>query len=186
MKSIFFVALLLTGTLVNAQTLREALYGGKLKNDTGSTVRKTDDIKSKIDSNRKAPEPAVEKPVITRTDSLKAAIANETAVTQSKEIAKDNNTIWKEFIEKISTDIRTEVIPSKKMKSGTFSVLLEYEIGTDGQIAVLNVSSDPGNSFLEDQIKERITLGAPQLTPSLGVNGKPRKVNKKQLLSFSK
>jgi hypothetical protein len=186
MKSIFLAALLLTGALVNAQTLREALYGGKLKNDTGSTVRKTDDIKSKIDSNRKAPEPVVEKVVITRTDSLKTAIANETAATQSKEIAKDNNTIWKEFIEKLSTDIRTEVIPSKKMKSGTFSILLEYEIGLDGQVSVTNVSSEPSNSFLESQIRERVILGAPQLTPSLLANGKPRKVNKKQLLSFSK
>jgi hypothetical protein len=186
MKSIILFALLLAGASIHAQTLKEALYGGKLKNDTGSTVRKTDDIKSKIDSTRKLPEPVVEKPIVTRTDSLKIAIANETVTTQSKEIARDNNTVWKEFIEKISTDIRTEVLTSKKIKSGTYSILLEYEIGVDGEITVSNVSADPSSSYLEDQIKQRIIQEAPKLTPSLLANGKPRKVIKKQLLSFSK
>jgi hypothetical protein len=186
MKLIIFFAFILAGASLKAQSLKDALYSGKLKNDTGSTVRKTDDLKTKIDSNRKAPEIPVEKPVVTRTDSLKTAIANEAVTTQSKEIAKDNNTIWKEFTDQLSTDIRTEVMSSKKIKNGTYSVLLEYEIGVNGEVTVNNVSSDPANSFLESQIRERITLGAPKLTPALLANGKPRKVLKKQFLKFAK
>jgi hypothetical protein len=71
------------------------------------------------------------------------------------------------------------------MKKGTYSVLISYEIGVDGQVNIVSVEADPKNSFLEDQIKERLTLSAPQLIPMM-YNGKPRKVAKKQLLSFSK
>jgi hypothetical protein len=51
---------------------------------------------------------------------------------------------------------------------------------------VNSVASVPESSYLQDQIKQRLTLGAPQLTPLLGANGKPRKAAKKQTITLSK
>lgn len=198
---------------VKAQSLKDLLYSGKLKSDTGSTIRKTDDLKSKIDtSTRKKPEEA--KAVINTeplTNAQIIAMANgdtsgmaPTALTNSEatgavndpaaaaaavkltgDATKDNNARMKAYMDEFIGMIRTEVLPSKRIKDGTYAVLLEYEIGVDGTISVVTVSSDPKADYLEDQIRERINLTAPQLSPVM-TNGKPRKVLKKQVLSFSK
>lgn len=191
MKFLFFLLAISFSVALNAQqSLKDALYGGRLKNDTGSVVKQSDDLKTKIDTSEKktreiaARDSAVRAVVV--ADSVKKEWIKDNVVSASKEIAKDNNTLWKEFIEKLNTDIRTEVIPSKKLKDGTYSVLIDYEIDVDGSVGVNNVSSDPSNSFLENQVKERILSGAPKMAPAVLSNGKPRKVNKKQVLSFTK
>ena len=172
------------------QTLKDALYGGRLKNDSGSVIKKTDDIKSKIDTSQKKTleikaKDSVAKAEV-RADSVKQEKIKENVVAASKDITKDNNTLWKEFIEKLNVDVQTEVMTSKKVKKGTYSVLVDYEIGIDGVVFVINVATEPSNSFMEGQIKERIMQGAPKLQPALLSNGKPRKSNKKQMLSYSK
>lgn len=193
MKAIFFSVLFLFAmtSMVNAQqTLKDALFGGRLKNDSGSLVKQTDDLKTKIDTSQKKTleikaKDSVAKAVV-KADSVKLEKIKENVISASREITKDNNTLWKEFVDKLSTEIRAEVLTSKRVKKGNYSVLVDYEIGLDGVVAVNNVSSDPSNSFLEGQIKERIIQGAPKLTPAVLNNGKPRVSLKKQLLSFSK
>jgi hypothetical protein len=193
MKKIFFLSVIvfaMTATVKAQQTLKDALFGGRLKNDSGSLVKQTDDLKTKIDTSQKKTleikaKDSVAKAVV-KADSVKLEKIKENAGAVSREISKDNNTLWKEFIETFNTEIRSEVMTSKKIKKGSYSVLVDYEIGLDGQITVNNVSSDPDNSFLEGQIKERMIQTAPKLTPSLLSNGKPRVSFKKQLLSFSK
>lgn len=172
------------------QTLKDALFGGRLKNDSGSLVKQSDDLKTKIDTSQKKTleikaKDSIAKAVV-KADSVKLEKIKENAGAASREISKDNNTLWKEFIDKFNTEIRSEVMTSKKIKKGSYSVLVDYEIGLDGIVAVNNVSSDPSNSFLEGQIKERMIQTAPKLTPALLSNGKPRVSLKKQLLSFSK
>lgn len=191
-KIILFAAIVLASAgMANAQqTLKDALFGGRLKNDSGSVVKKTDDLSTKIDTSLKKTleikaKDSVIKAVV-KADSIKQEKIKENVVAASKEISKDNNTLWKEFIEQLNNDIRTEVLTSKKIKKGTYSVLVDYEIGVDGQVAVNNVSASPSNSFLEGQIKERIIQGAPKLTPALLSNGKPRVSIKKQMLTYSK
>jgi predicted RND superfamily exporter protein len=193
MKTLIFCGVMLfamSGMLQAQQSLKDALYGGRLKNDSGSVIKKTDDIKSKIDTSVKKTleikaKDSVAKAEV-RADSLKQEKIKENVVSASKEITKDNNTLWKDFIDKLNTDIRAEVMTSKKIKNGSYSILVDYEIGIDGSVNVNNVSSDPSNSFLENQIKERIIQGAPKLTPALLSNGKPRVSNKKQMLSYAK
>ena len=191
MKFLFFLlAISFSGALNAQQSLKDALYGGRLKNDTGSVVKQSDDLKTKIDTSEKKTREIAARDSAARAvvvaDSVKKEWIKDNVVSASKEIAKDNNTLWKEFLEKLNTDIRTEIIPSKKLKDGTYSVLIDYEIDVDGSVGVNNVSSDPSNSFLENQIKERILSGAPKMAPAVLSNGKPRKVNKKQVLSFTK
>ena len=76
-------------------------------------------------------------------------------------------------------------MPDKKIKNGTYFVLVDYEIGIDGQVAINNVTPSPDNSFLRDQIKERLNLTAPRMNPVLS-NGKPRKVVRKFNFTLNK
>jgi hypothetical protein len=193
MKKIVFLPIVIfamTGMVNAQQTLKDALFGGRLKNDSGSLVKQTDDLKTKIDTSQKKTleikaKDSIAKAVV-KADSVKLEKIKENAGAVSREISKDNNTLWKEFIDKFNTEIRSEVMTSKRIKKGNYSVLVDYEIGLDGVVAVNNVSSDPSNSFLEGQIKERMIQTAPKLTPALLGNGKPRVSIKKQLLSFAK
>ena len=201
MKLVIVLAILATASSANAQSLKETLYGGKLKSDTGTVIRKGEDLSTKIDTTtRKKPVEVVEKPKVV-TASLDAAGNIVTTVQSEPATApvvldstgtpvavapKDNNKAWKDFMDEFTTTLRTDVMTSKKIKNGTYSVLIEYEIGTDGQIAVNNVNVAPESSFLAEQVKERITLTAPRLTPLLGTNGKPRKAVKKQTITVSK
>lgn len=201
MKPVILLALLATAASVNAQSLKETLYSGKLKSDTGTVIRKGEDLSTKIDtSTKKKPAPVeVEKPKVV-TASLDAA-GNIVTTVQSEAAPpvvldstgspvaaapKDNNQSWKDFMDEFTTTLRTEVMTSKKIKEGTYSVLIEYEIGTDGQVSATNINCSPENSFLAEQVKERLTLTAPRLTPLLGNNGKPRKAIKKQTIILNK
>ncbi len=65
-------------------------------------------------------------------------------------------------------------------------MLVDYEIGVDGQVSINNVFPSPENSFLQQKVKERLTLTAPLMNPVLASNGKPRKVIKKYNFTLSK
>lgn len=193
------MTLIVSCTLAGAQSLKDLLYSGKLKNDSGTVVRKGDDLSTKIDTVKKKPaEPEKVKTVtvvrdsatgsVIRTDTVLAA-AEETAAVLPAENAvaapKDNNKLWKEYIDSLATTLKAEVMPNKKIKSGTYYVFVEYEIGIDGQVSINNVSPSPENAFLASQVKERLTLSAPVMTPVL-YNGKPRKSVKKYTFTIEK
>jgi hypothetical protein len=202
MKAIILAAAVLISATLNAQNLKDLLYGGKLKSDTGSTVRKSDDLSTKIDTlayqkaveARRVQEETTKKELIASgVDSVQATIiatGGDTLVTApgtppTPKDVKENNARWKFYIDELVGALRTEVMPNKKIKEGSYAVLVEYEIGEDGAVRVVTVSSDPANSFLENQIKDRITYNAPKLAPIIA-NGKPRKIIRKQLISLSK
>jgi len=195
MKKSILIVVLAASVSVQAQSLKELLYSGKLKSDTGTVVRKGDDLSTKIDTSKKKPvELPGAKPATVAgdssqvTSSVKSDPAGAETITTPKEFntaSKDNNKIWKEFIDSVTSTLKTEVLPSKKIKSDTYYLLIEYEIGPDGQIAINNVSCSPENSFLQQQVKERLTLTAPQMNPLL-IDGKPRKVVKKYTLILPK
>ena len=223
MKAIVFFAVLLLAVSAKSQSLKEALYGGKLKADTGAVIRKGDSAKIKESMAQKISEDSLKMAQKISEDSMKivqkavddsirreqfeiekqkaiaagqdtaaivaAALAAEktaeAALTETS-VPKANNKTWKTVIEELNATVKSEVLPSNKVKNGTYSVLINYEIRTDGQVNIVNVASDPKNSFLEQQIKDRLTFSAPQLTPEMGTNGKPRNAAKKQMLTFVK
>jgi hypothetical protein len=78
------------------------------------------------------------------------------------------------------------VLTSKKIKKGDYYVMIDYSIEADGQVTINNVYPSPENKFLEEQVKERLTLSAPHLNPVLAGNGKGRKVMKKYNFTLSK
>lgn len=209
MKTILFFAFIISAASVNAQSLKDALYGGKLRLDTGTVIRKGDDLSAKIDTATKKPvvieaaKPEPAKLVVTDDGTVKvdsvvsvaaAPVVNADGTVNTTTAdavpgtpaVKDNNAIWKEYIESLTSTLKTEVLPNKKVKAGDYSVLIDYVIGIDGTITVNSVTSFPENSFLDQQVRERLTLTAPQLTPLLNSYGKPRKAPKKQTITLTK
>jgi len=194
-KGILFL-LLISSVIANAQkTLKEALYGGKLKTDSGTVIRKSDDLSTKIDTSTKKPvEQNKLKMTAQAQDSSTTGLSAQAdsastpgvEVKENKVASKDNNKLWKEYVDSMVVTLKAEALPSKKIKKGTYFVIVEYEIGIDGQTAITNVWPTPENEFIQQQVKERLNLTAPKLYPVLAGNGQPRKVIRKYTFSLTK
>ncbi|MBK8702106.1 MAG: hypothetical protein IPN29_22075 [Saprospiraceae bacterium] len=194
MKIGILFLLLVTTVTTNAQSLKDALYGGKLKTDSGTVIKKGDDLSSKIDTSTKKPvEPVKTKPLTVARDS---SITNITVATDAAAIVdnktdkttavKDNNKTWKEFMDTVISTLKQEVMTSKKIKKGDYYVMVDYEIGLDGQVTVTNVFPSPENKYIQEQVKERLSIDTPRLNPVLTGNGKPRKVVKRTNFTITK
>ncbi len=192
-KIILFLAVV-TSVTAHTQTLKDALYGGKLKKDSNTVIRKTDDLITKIDTTTKKPIETEKKLTATTKDSsvktttLKTdpVVTTEDNKSEVANDAKDNNKLWKEFMDSFIETLNIEVLPNKKIKSGTYYILVDYEIGLEGQVTVNNIYPAPENKFLQEQIKEKLIQSAPQLNPVLLSTGKPRKVIKKYNFTLTK
>ena len=188
MKKIILIALLVSSFTMQAQTLKDLLYKGKLKSDTGSIVRKTDDLSAKIDTTTKKPaepEKAKVKTIVTDSIGNKQATMTDSVATTTAGPAdnaatvKDNNKLWKEFVDTVISTLNAEVMNGKKVKKGDYYVLVDYTIATDGQVTVTNVFVTPENKFLADQVKERLSISTPRLNPVLTSTGTARKTSKR-------
>lgn len=211
MKALVFVSVMFLALAAQSQSLKEALYGGKLKADTGAVIRKGDTARiqenmaekqaelAAVDSLKKVAADSIaqevlaakkEKALATGEDTTAITLTAADTATVTAPVAdatsKDNNTVWKSFIDTLTTTIKSEVIPSPKVKKGAYYVLVEYDIRPDGDINIKNVSVDPESSFLQQQIKDRLTLDAPKLNPIIDANGRARTVARKQVLNFEK
>jgi hypothetical protein len=202
-KVIFFLLIISSVTAnVNGQKLKDLLYGGKLKNDSGTVIRKTDDLSTKIDtSTRKPAESERITPTVVTTSSPGDSSMNKTMPQTNassgaipaadkpinNNAPKDNNKIWKEYMDSVVSNLKTEVLPNKKIKNGAYYVMLEYEIGPDGQVTINSVATSPENSFLQQQVKDRLILTAPQMNPpAASTTGKPRNAVKKYNFTITK
>lgn len=188
MKKIFLLALLASSFTMQAQTLKDLLYKGKLKSDTGSVVRKTDDLAAKTDTTTKKPaepEKVKAKPVVTDSSGNKMmTMADSVAMpaagpADNASVTKDNNKLWKEFVDTVISTLNAEVMNGKKVKKGDYYVLVDYTIATDGQVTVTNVFVTPENKFLADQVKERLSISTPRLNPVLTSTGTARRTTKR-------
>lgn len=206
MKKGLLFLLLANSFFANAQSLKEALYSGKLKNDPGTVIRKGDDLASKMDTATRKPQvkdsmmakatidlvdssskvvmqtngatTTTDKNTNTETATTETTTENTAPPAEAAPAAKDNNALWKDYVTSVTNALKTEVMPSKKVKNGTYYVSITYVIGTDGQITINNVLLTPENSFLQQQIKDRFAIDTPKMTPVLSSSGAPRKVNK--------
>jgi hypothetical protein len=189
MKKAILFLFIIGAVNANAQSLKDLLYSGKLKMDSNSVIRKGDDLSAKIDTSTKKPtEPEKPKTVSSPVEpSLKTQGIPTDSATALADISKNetptslksNNQVWKEYMDSLVSILKTEVLSSKKIKKETYYVYVEYEIATDGQVNVTNVTANPENSFLQDQVKERLLHTVPQLSPVLDSANKPRKVKRK-------
>jgi hypothetical protein len=179
MRIIFFIVSVFLCSGSFAQSLRDSLYGGKLKVDSATLAKSKVSVQKPAgDSLRKTGVDSTGKTV---TDTLQKQSSPEKPALNYA----DNNKTWKKFIDEYTVIINTEVLTSKKIKRGTYSVMLEYEIGTDGMVTTKNVTCSPGSEYLVEQVKERMMANAPQLAPMIR-DGVPRKSSKRQVINFTK
>ena len=195
-NSLFILVLiLLSSSATYSQSLKDLLYKGKLKNDSNTVVRKTVDLSTKIDTGIKKPAEPVK--TITTIDVVKDTSLAQTMSSDSSatvevkkdnavNIVADNNKMWKSYMDSMVITFNTEVLPSKKVKKETYYVFVDYEIGVDGQINVNNIIITPENSYLQQEIKQRIMLTAPKLNPVLSSTGKPMKSKKRYNFTLTK
>ena len=200
---ILFLLFAVCVTNANAQqkTLKELLYGGKLKKDSSGVIRKDDDLNSKIDTATKVIEPAAQKTVpvsgeagravalpgdsLTIDASDSATIVEATTKTSNAPV-KSNTKIWKEYTDSLISNLKAEVLTNKKLKKDTYFVTVDYEINTDGSVNIVNVVSTPENAMLQSEVRNRVELLPPQLAPVLDSTQQPRKVKRKHNFSVTK
>jgi hypothetical protein len=229
MKKPFLFLALFASFFVEAQSLKEALFSGKLKNEPGTVIRKGDDLSTKMDTAvRKAPardtlavfaapnqadsangqKVAVQKTITSDTTAGATAANPVTPVADSAaqpETAqptdaggtppapepvvakpKSNRTLFKDYMVDLAASLKGDVLSTKKVKKGSYFVTVAYTIETDGAVTITNIDVDPKNEFLQQQIKERIEQGPPQLNPELNSQGVARKINRTYSFTLDK
>ena len=94
MKRVIFLLLLAVSFSANSQSLKELLYSGKLKNDSNTVIRKTDDLSTKIDtSQKKKVEPQqVTVVAVIPADSMAKKTQSQTQVVNTETAKNPVNT----------------------------------------------------------------------------------------------
>ena len=175
-RILVLLALFISSSCFSQKSLRDSLFSGKLKADSALVA------KSKIvkDSTKKTEIDPVTGKITAVEPVLKEGDAAKSELKYS-----DNNRTWKKFVDEYTKILNNEILTTKKVKKGGYTVTLEYEIGTDGVVSTKNIICDPKSETLIDLINERMMPNAPQLAPQV-VNGAPRKSSKRQILIFVK
>ena len=206
MQKGFLLLLLIAGSFTGqAQSLRDLLYGGKLKSDSNTVVRKTDDLSTKIDTGQKKPVAVVKDSVAKGADLVKKATlpmdstgtvaaiedSSETTTTEMATAApalpaKNNTRLWKEYTDSLVTTLTPDFDRANKIKKGTYHVLVAYEIDTDGRVAITNVGITPANEMLQALIRQYLDSTPLQLAPTLDSTGKPRKTRRSGSFTLTK
>ncbi len=214
MQKILLLLLLMAGTATaQAQSLKDLLYGGKLKSDSNTVVRKTDDLKAKTDTVQKKPVvaaaekttvaaaadsakvAAVQKDSIATAangaimgvDTVDVAVVAEAEAPEAAVVpAKSNTKLWKEYTDSLVATLTPELQNAKKVKNGTYHVLVSYEIETDGKVTANNVGITPANEMLHALIRQYVDSTPLQLAPTMDSAGQPRKMRRSGSFTITK
>jgi hypothetical protein len=82
--------------------------------------------------------------------------------------------------------LEEQVLKSKQIKKNTYFIIVDYEIGTDGQVTFGNVDASPENSFLQAQIRQILDSTPLRMNPSLDSNNQPKKLKRKGQFTVTK
>jgi hypothetical protein len=213
MKNVILIIFLIGAYNVQAQvkekqSLKDLLYGGKLKKDSSGVIRSTDDLSKKIDTSTKKETPPVEtarpatnaqdkNAVISKTDvNSNVTISGDTAVTEvdtgatvgtpATKPVKTNTRLWKEYTDSLVKTLQDEALKSKQIKKNTYYLMVDYEIETDGQVTITNVTSTPENAFLQAQVKQIMDSTPLHLNPVTDSSNQAKKVKRKQQFTITK
>jgi hypothetical protein len=162
-----------------AQSLKDSLFGGKLKADTGVTLISKDTGKYVAPKNITVPLQAGEKgnnEMIKPDESMPDSL-NKSYYARQK--------VWKKFIEINTNIISQQADDTKKVRKGTYSISIDYEIGLNGRIKTNGVTCNPKNDFLTEQFTE-LMKRAPVLSPPIYGDGKPRTLSATQDITVIK
>src|SRR4030095_1542028 len=189
MKTYFLISLMFITSSVMGQRLRDSLFGGKLKVDTGKTFVSKDTGKyvapkvydagasssvapGKTTSSSNPKTVEIAKPDASMPDSL-----NKTFYQKQK--------LWKRFIDVNTPIIAQQADDTRKVKKGEYSIEIEYEIGLNGRVTTTGVTCNPPNDFLVEQVSE-LMKRSPVLAPPIYSDGQPHKLSAKQSMTIEK
>ncbi len=178
MKTYFLIIFLFLTYSATAQSLRDSLYSGKLKADTGKTVVSKDTgkyVPSKVYTIPAQSE--IKKGEIIKPDESMPDSLNKNFYAKQK--------TWKRFIDINTGIISQQAADTRKVKKGEYSVEIEYEIGLNGRVTTTGISCNPPNEFLTEQVTE-LMKRPPILAPPVYSDGKSRTLNAKQLITIVK
>ena len=193
------------------QSLKDLLYGGKLKKDSTGVIRSTDDLSKKIDTGSKKETQPVKtivpatnaqqdkNAVVSKTDTnanilttgvdtvtSKADSAAMVAVPANTIPAKTNTKLWKEYTDSLVKILKDEILKAKQIKKNTYYLMVDYEIEMDGQVTITNVTSTPENAFLQAQVRQIMDSTPLRLNPITDSSNQAKKVKRKQQFTITK
>jgi hypothetical protein len=212
MKNLILTALLFGSFALQAQekqSLKDLLYSGKLKKDSTGVIRSTDDLSKKIDTSSKKEVQPVKTNVPgnilpdknavaakadsngnmlpTGADVVATKVDSASVATVAPTVpAKSNTRLLKEYTDSLVRTLTDEALKSKQIKKGTYFLMADYEIETDGQVTFTNVTSTPENAFLQAQVKQIMDSTPLRLNPVTDSNNQPKKVKRKQQFTVTK
>lgn len=162
------------------KTLRDSLYGGLLKADTGKSYVSKDTSKYVMLRNENvgaAPS--------TPAEAKKAEGINATMPDSLNKLYYSKQKLWKRFIENNTQIVTQAADDTKKVKKGEYQVEIEYEIGVNGRVTTSNITCNPPNEFIMAQVTEFMKR-PPVLAPPIYSDGKPRALAATQPLTIVK
>jgi hypothetical protein len=182
MKTSFLYILLFFNSSVMAQSLKDSLFGGKLKNP----LQQAEAAK---DSAQKVAKDSAE---ITATADSSASLASSSATAENEIMPDSLNRLyhakqkaWKRFIDQQTLIISIQAGETRKVKKGEYYIEFDYEIGLNGRVKVSNITCYPENEFLLATVTDAMTR-TPVLAPPVYGDGKPRVLSAKQQLTILK
>ena len=181
---LLFIALAFTSSLVAQKTLKDSLFGGKLRSDTGRTIVSTDTSKYVQLKNENISSQSGDKK---KTDAAAAAVLkpDESMPDSLNKLYYSKQKLWKRFIESNTQIVTQAADDTRKVKKGVYTVEIEYTIGVNGRITTNNITCSPTNEFLLEQVTEFMKR-APVLAPPIYSDGQPRALSATQPITITK
>jgi hypothetical protein len=181
MKTFLFIFLVITASGAMGQSLKDSLYGGKLKAPVGHTAVSKDTGKITVTRGEvissQPGEKKVETAEVKRTDDTMPDSLNRLYHSKQK--------LFKRFIESNVAIISQEAESTRKVKKGEYLIEVDYEIGLNGRVTTTGITSTPHNDFLLEKVRE-LMARPPVLSPPVYGDGKPRKAYQKQPITIIK
>jgi hypothetical protein len=181
MKTLLFILLVISGSAAMGQSLKDSLYGGKLKSPVGQTAVSKDTGKISVTRSEAISSQPGEK----KAESAETKPSNETMPDSLNRLYYSKQKLFKRFIESNVAIITQEAESTRKVKKGEYLIEVDYEIGLNGRITTTGITSSPHNDFLLEKVRE-LMARPPVLSPPIYSDGKPRKAYLKQPITILK
>lgn len=197
MKVSFLFVFVFFASAAMGQSLRDSLFGGKMKVDSGKTFVSKDTgryVAPKEVIMPKAGEKPAEvvnrpvdgsKPVAPGKQKEEFIKPDESMPDSLNKLYYSKQRTWKRWIESNTTIISQQADETRKVKKGVYSIEIEYEINLKGRVSMTNISCLPYNEFLIAQFTE-LMKRPPVLAPPIYSDGQPRTMNAKQPVTVTK
>ncbi|HEY2722088.1 MAG TPA: hypothetical protein VGI82_10210 [Chitinophagaceae bacterium] len=177
---LFLFAFLFFASPASSQSLKDSLFGGKIKADTSKTYVSKDTSKYVA--------PKIYNPSATALGDTKKGDVAKLDPSMPDSLNKNfyaKQKSWKRFIDVNTTIVSQEASDSKKVRKGQYAVDVEYTIGLNGKVTTTSITCNPPNEYLTEQVTDFMKR-APTLAPPVYADGNPRPLNATQSITIVK